>query len=329
MTQTNELEAMKRQISLLEFAIAEGYAIDKRATSRNSAVLRHSDGDKVIVARGRDEHWIYFSVRDAADSGSIIDFLQHRKHLTLGEVRKELRPFLSGQAVISDEQQRYLPAMEPIERDLFWVRKSWEAAEPLVDGINEYLNETRQLPASLLSQPFLRGRIAVDERFGNVMFPHFDHEGLCGYEIKNENFTGFAKGGRKGLWYSQINSDDTRLVIAETAIDAISFAALEGWEDTRFFSTGGEMSPEQRGLVSGAMKKMTEGATIVLAMDADNAGEKLRFSIRKLSAQVGRGDLQVVDHEPPGGSKDWNDALRESRDTTPKYEAKPKQQFGI
>jgi hypothetical protein len=34
-------------------------------------------------------------------------------------------------------------------------------------------------------------------------FPHFDQLGLCGYELKNRNFTGFAPGGEKGLWSSQ------------------------------------------------------------------------------------------------------------------------------
>ena len=32
------------------------------------------------------------------------------------------------------------------------------------------------------------------------VFPHFDREGPCGYEIKNQGFAGFAVGGTKGLW---------------------------------------------------------------------------------------------------------------------------------
>ncbi len=54
-------------------------------------------GDKIIVAKGEDGHWVYFSVRDdRLDNGSIIDFEQSRQSGTLGDVRKALRPWLSG-----------------------------------------------------------------------------------------------------------------------------------------------------------------------------------------------------------------------------------------
>jgi hypothetical protein len=36
--------------------------------------------------------------------------------------------------------------------------------------------------------------VRIDSR-GNAVFPHFDGAGLCGYEIKNQRFTGFAAGG--------------------------------------------------------------------------------------------------------------------------------------
>ena len=51
----------------------------------------------------------------------------------------------------------------------------------------------------------------IDSR-GNTVFPHFDAAGLCGYEIKNRGFTGFAAGGKKGLWFSHARPDDRCLV---------------------------------------------------------------------------------------------------------------------
>lgn len=65
----------------------------------------------------------------------------------------------------------------------------------------------------------------IDSR-GNAVFPHFDLDGLCGYEIKNRGFTGFARGGAKGLWLSNAQDGDNRLIFAESAIDALSHAAL-------------------------------------------------------------------------------------------------------
>jgi hypothetical protein len=53
--------------------------------------MRSVAADKVIVKRDADQHYVYFSVRDERDDGSIIDFAMRRKGLNLGQVRKELR----------------------------------------------------------------------------------------------------------------------------------------------------------------------------------------------------------------------------------------------
>ncbi len=93
-----ELETFKTDINLTEYAAAQGYEINRKESSRNSVIMRRPSGDKIIIARGHDRHWIYFTVRDDRDNGSIIDFIQHRKGLSLGEVRKELRPW-AGQGM--------------------------------------------------------------------------------------------------------------------------------------------------------------------------------------------------------------------------------------
>jgi hypothetical protein len=51
----------------------------------------------------------------------------------------------------------------------------------------------------VLQSPRFAGRLKVDFR-SNAIFPHADKDGPCGYEIKNKGFTGFARGGEKGLW---------------------------------------------------------------------------------------------------------------------------------
>ena len=61
-----------------------------------------------------------------------------------------------------------------------------------------YLEHERGVPAAVLLAPRFAGRLRIDSR-GNTVFPHFDTAGLCGYEIKNCGFTGFAAGGQKGL----------------------------------------------------------------------------------------------------------------------------------
>lgn len=88
------------------------------------------------------------------------------------------------------------------------------------------------------ANPRFQGRILEDTRSAAV-FPYFDRDGPCGYEIKNHGLTGFAPGGEKGLWMSQARGTDTALVIAEIAIDALSYAALHPDEHARYASLGG------------------------------------------------------------------------------------------
>jgi len=87
----DELERSKIDINLTEYGATEGYQLDRRASSRNSVVMRHLGADKIIIGRGETQHWIYFSVRDDTDNGSIIDCIQHRRRCSIGEVRRKLR----------------------------------------------------------------------------------------------------------------------------------------------------------------------------------------------------------------------------------------------
>jgi len=72
-----ELERFKTDLNLSQYAAGQGYQLDHRESSRNSAVMRHANGDKIIIAR-QGPHWVYFSVRDDTDHGTILDFVKHR-----------------------------------------------------------------------------------------------------------------------------------------------------------------------------------------------------------------------------------------------------------
>jgi hypothetical protein len=171
-----------------------------------------------------------------------------------------------------------------------------------------YLENERALPASLLGLERFAGRVRMDAR-GNAVFPHFDQEGLCGYEIKNKGFTGFASGGSKGLWLSHGLPDDNRLVLSESAIDALSHAVLFPDDRARYASIGGKPNPIQPELIRAAIARMPSGSEIVSAMDADEDGGKLAGVVRQAVQLSGRDDLRFIDHRP-SGAKDWNDVLR-------------------
>ena len=151
----------------------------------------------------------------------------------------------------------------------------------------------------MLEDPRFAGRIRIDAK-GNAIFLHFDQQGLCGYEIKNRGFTGFASGGTKGLWSSHEEAADTSLVVCESAIDALSHAALFPAPGTRYTSIGGQMNPLQPELVRAAVARLSVNSEIVAAMDADTEGRKLADVVSQAVDLSGRSDLRVRGHEPSG-----------------------------
>lgn len=328
----SELEEFKRQINLSEYAAAQGYDVDRRASSRNSVGMAHSDGDKIIIGMGHDEHWVYFSVRDPGDNGSIIDFDQRRNGGTLGDVRKRLREWHGGvNASRSAPPTRppassYVERLEPVITDHTAARAAYEAAQA-VEGHHPYLTTRRGIPAALLASERFAGRVRTDPR-GNALFPHWNADKkICGFEIKNDGFTGFSPGGTKGLWCSSPSDQDRRLVIAETAIDALSYAALFGHEDARFFSISGQMNPSQPGLLHRAIRAMPPGSQIIAAVDHDDGGQMIAEYLEPIIEHVrtlgGRADLTFTIDHPPTAGDDWNDVLRAGAGTHRTSEARP------
>jgi len=302
----DELERFKTSINLTEFAASRGYALDRRESSRSSAVMRHPDGDKIVIAfikpeKGDLTAWYYFSIRDYNDNGSIIDFIQNRGGGNLGDVRKTLRHF-SGSSRPRIPKTDYIPQMLPLTRDRAAAIMAYEQAA--FCAAVPYLT-ARGLDAQLITLPRFIRRFKIEAKHGNVLFPHYDKDGLCGFEVKNKGFTGFSGGGYKGLWHSVCFSADKTLVLAESAIDAISYHALQPDETARYMSTGGKMNPNQPALIRAAMERMPKGSKVVAAFDNDPDGEKLADEVRALAPS----GLEVVRPLPPVG-KDWNETLK-------------------
>nr|WP_263458827.1 DUF3991 domain-containing protein [Bathymodiolus japonicus methanotrophic gill symbiont] len=160
-----------------------------------------------------DGHGIYFSVSHG-DSGSIIDFVQNRKNLNLGQVRKELRGF-AGFTDVS-EYQNY---KKPIKSNKDTAQAAFVLAQAGITDEHPYLLNERLINSETLKDPRFSRSVKIDFR-NNAIFPHFNSGGVAGFEIKNNGFTGYAKGGEKGLWYSSNITRAEKIVIVESAIDA-------------------------------------------------------------------------------------------------------------
>jgi hypothetical protein len=258
------------------------------------------------VATDTDGHGVYFSVRDDADNGTIIDFVQNRQNVELSEVRTELKNWLNQPRTQPD---KFIPRdkPQPISRDHLKIIKAVSGFKVAVE--HDYLEKRGISPSILKSDRFI-GTVAVDSR-GNAIFPHYDQDGLTGFSVKNDNYTGFSKGGTKALWQSKPSESDRRLVIVESAIDAMSYHQLftDKNPHTRYISTGGTISKYQLDLIKTAMADMTKiGGEIVIATDNNEAGSKL---FKTLSFEAP--SQSKISRDVPDLGKDWNELLQHSR----------------
>ncbi len=305
-----ELNHFKETINLSEYAASCGYVMDRKESSRNSVVMRHlTTHDKIVIARNSNGHWIYFSVHDDQDNGTIIDFVQYRDGLTLGAVRQRLRPWVGQGGAKSSVPllKHYAQSIEPSSSNALAVVKAFSQMQ-MIDQ-SAYLEQERSLPHAVLQHPRFAGTIRQDQR-GNTVFAHHNQQGLCGYELKNTHFTGFSPAGEKGLWASHAKKSDHCLVIAESAINALSYFALHPDEHSRYFSFAGSLNPNQPRLIQSAIERMQTGSTIILATDADTAGEKFSQQLTTLVHEIQRQDLLLRSHSPLHVGTDWNDQLK-------------------
>jgi hypothetical protein len=112
-------------------------------------------------------------------SGSIIDFVQVQQGLSLGAVRKELRPWIGASPVAVP----VFPALVKTTKDRVSVETRFNRMKEVLR--HPYLETERCLPPTLLESSRFESRVRMNDR-GNAVFPYFDADGLCGYEIKNK-----------------------------------------------------------------------------------------------------------------------------------------------
>lgn len=296
------LETYKRDINLVELAVSRGFELRREKSTKRAKVLKHASGDRILVSRdASDSHWVYYSIGgDERDQGTIVDFLLRREAGGMKEVHAICREHL-GQPREDRADCRVIAADTTVNRDLV-VARFVRAGRA---HTSRYLNERGIRPETLQDARF-EGTWRVDQR-GNVLFPHRDEEGLCGYEVKNRGYTSFASQGIKTLWRSRGFDTDDRLVIAESAIDALSYHQLHGVGSARYASIGGAPSPYAVEQLLHSVRRMPRDARVVLAVDHDSGGDKLAARLKPVIHAQGR---EVHRHSPATVGRDWNAVLQ-------------------
>lgn len=311
----NELDAMKR-FPLQDVLAGLGYVMHPRKSSRHSLYMVHPETkSKLVVSLNTNGHYRFFPIGSSSKGGTVFDALALVMGYNIGQARRHMRPLLNGSPAVSaqhDPRTRTL-ALEPITADAAEVLREFnQVSRRITDGFHPYLNDERMLTPNILCKPQFAGAIFTDAIHGNALFPHRDTGGIVvGAEIRNRGFQGQLKHGRKTLWYATPGQEERKsLLIAEAAIDAISYAALHYCPNTCYMSTGGTLSPHQRGLIASAIAKLPKASGMVtLAVDNDEPGDAMANTLKSLFDAAYRDDLHLKLHQPPKRGDDWNDHL--------------------
>lgn len=164
--------------------------------------------------------------------------------------------------------------------------------------IINYLVNTRSIPLSFIRSLIHAGKIYADIK-GNAVFLLLGKEKrIVGAELRGTSHTrwrGMAKGSRKGLGFFWVkNWHRDKIVLLESAIDAISFFAL--YPNCMAISTSGAC-PNPAWLKS----FINTGCEIYCGFDADETGEKAAKNMIATYPTIKR--LRPPKH-------DWNEVLK-------------------
>lgn len=308
MYQKHDFGRYKSDINLSHYAAFLGYELDPRKTTKSSLVMKHPNGDKVIISK-RGSNYVYFSVSDDKDNGTIVDFIRKRTDKTFPEIGQELQKWVRGGGGISQNV--------PFASDIQSQEYNPERIKALFSRVkqikgDDYLQNIRKIPFSTLQNPLFAERIYRDF-YGNVVFPHYDHAGVCGLELKNADKGVFVRGSAKGLWTSTFNLKAETLVITESPIDGLSYFTL--FPDIQksgvvFASVSGGLRPHQVQLIIDLIRKLSQLQKIILAVDHDAGGEKIEKTIREGVKNSGAFVGDMLTHVPEKMGDDWNEVLK-------------------
>jgi hypothetical protein len=285
-----ELDELRARVDCRTVLEHAGWAFDQAESTNNAAKFRNGANIVIVTHEGRG--W-FDPLNDAR--GDVIALAQHVWGGTIGHARKALRPIAGITPTLTPAFRQKAPP-EPLD-----APRAWAKAHKMAIGSQgwHYLTEKRHLPSETIARA-IGTDLLREGIYGTVWFLHRRSDGgACGWEMRGPKYKGFAKGGDKALFWIGEAESALRIVVTESAIDALSLATLEGWTvGTVYLSTGGGFGP----LTADTLRALIpQRARLVAATDRGRGGELLADRLHELAteADVGFGRLRP-------DAKDWN-----------------------
>lgn len=276
-------------VNLPDFLRSQGFSL--KQVGREYVLQEHDSLHIKNNKAGEVGKWFRFSENKG---GNNIQFVQEFMGLD----------FISAVELLSNEKaipfhSHSISKAEPPKNREIMVHDSKE-----ISRITDYLHNIRGLSYDAIAGLIADGRLSQEEKTGNAVFKIFDESGLLvGAEkvgTSNVRFKSFDKGAADGYGFEIVSGKPKSTYFFESAIDAISFAALHSEQsDYRLVSMAG-VKPS---VVTETMKRYAiSPENIYLCTDNDKAGNEFA---EKLIARY-----STMKRVTPNGAKDWNDILQ-------------------
>ena len=221
--------------------------------------------DQVIIYQAPSGDYLYFNRADDRDKGSVIDFLKNRIEnpriagivATPGKnvwvsILDNAKRFLSLPAAERSVSLQLQQRIEPLQRGEGYLPEFLRKTLPLTD--THYLT-SRGLTSETLASPLFAGRIlnyrhegiskgGQPYQFINTAFPQLYKDNIVGLEIKTTGFKEQAVDSltSAALWLSNTTTKTTTLVVAESAVDALSHYQLKQPTNALYASISGQLT---------------------------------------------------------------------------------------
>lgn len=299
-TNKPQLADYKQDIDLVQFLESEGFAKDRRRSTRRWPVLENAEGRKLIVGHNQNtSEYFYFNPEDRRDRGTVVDYVVGKLHVDtstkegwqqlheyIGRYTGDLSHVLANQAASAVESQ---PAKEATRSK---AMSHFFRLDPFTN--TDYLMEKRGLSVDTIGHRAFIGKIFnktfVSKKTGetviNTVFPMESEQGTTAILLKNDSPTGLVNGHTWGerlesIWVSNMphSHQPKEMLICESPIDALSYHQLHPPKepyDRLYVATGGQPSSLQPLTVQRLIDRV-KPEQVILAHDNDNSG--IRFNI--------------------------------------------------
>ncbi|GFQ82001.1 toprim domain-containing protein [Trichonephila clavata] len=312
----DDLEKVKGEVNLIQHAASMGYVLNKEKSSKTWAVME-KEGDKILIKNSPNQNgnWVYKSLSDDQEKGTIVDFMQNRgfsyqsicglssSHLDDRVVRDQKSLSAEIEDVLS---QRYI-AQEAFDRVVEYKKGNYLACRGIDGATYENCSGVKvgdKAVFALYRDIDSNGKGTMC----SIISYQFDAKGSISGDGSFSSSQYFQKGLPRGLSVLvDHNVPVKHIVVSESPIDALSYKQMhEISEGTMYVSTCGSLSEGIKKEIENVFcNAKASGQSITLAFDNVKAGRQMN----KMVSEIADAYQVICKPSIPYQFKDWNEEL--------------------